>query len=239
MNIDCIIIDDEPLALDILEDHVAKVNYLNLVGRFESAIEATNQYSELKAQLIYLDINMPDLSGIDFLKSMVNPPNVIFTTAHESYALQGFELDAVDYLLKPISFHRFLKATGKARERVTTTNHAAGQAGGNGVSDYIFVKSEHNVIKIRIADILYVQAYKDYIKIFKEGERPILTIKSLKSVYELLKPHGFVRTHRSYVVAIDKIESFRNGRVRIGETVIPIGDNYREEFHHNVIDGRI
>ena len=236
-QIGCVAIDDEPLALQLVEGFIQKVPYLNSLGIFESTFDAIPVLKGEKVQLLFLDINMPDLSGIDFLKSLKNPPLVIFTTAYDEYALQGFELNALDYLLKPFSYERFLKATDKAYDQINLLeqnihHEATGE-------DYIFVKSEHNIIKIPLNDILYIQGFKDYLKIHTSAPRPIFTLKSMKSMEEMLPSNRFIRVHRSYIISIDKIHSFRNGRIKILDKAIPIGELYRESFHQKVVEGKI
>ena len=236
-QIGCVAIDDEPLALQLVEGFIHRVPYLNAIGVFESTFDSIPVLKEEGVQLLFLDINMPDLSGIDFLKSLKNPPLVIFTTAYDEYALQGFELDALDYLLKPFSYERFLKAANKAYDQINlmVQNVQSEKTG----EDYIFVKSEHNIIKIPLNDILYIQGFKDYLKVHTHEPRPIFTLKSMKSMEEMLPSNQFIRVHRSYIISIDKIHSFRNGRIKIMDKAIPIGELYRESFHQKVVEGRI
>lgn len=236
-QIGCVAIDDEPLALQLVEGFIQKVPYLNSLGAFESTFDSLPVLKKGGVQLLFLDINMPDLSGIDFLKSLKDPPLVIFTTAYDEYALQGFELDALDYLLKPFSYERFLKATNKAYDQINLMEQNVHQKSKG--EDYIFVKSEHNIIKIPLNNILYIQGFKDYLKIHTPEPRPIFTLKSMKSMEEMLPSNRFIRVHRSYIVSIDKIHSFRNGRIKILDKAIPIGELYRESFHQKVVEGRI
>jgi DNA-binding LytR/AlgR family response regulator len=235
MKIKCIAIDDEPLALELIEAHVKKIPYLQFCGAFDNPIKALSVLKNDEIDLIYLDINMPDLSGIDFLKGIQNPPLVIFITAYEQFAIQGFELQATDYLLKPVSFNRFLLAADRALELLKLKGKpAAGKP-----TDFMFVKSEHNILKISFNDIHYIEGFKDYVKIFTNETKPVLTINTFKSLEELLPENLFIRIHKSYVIAIDKIKSFRNGKVLVKDKHIPIGDSYREVFNKKIVSGRL
>lgn len=228
MKIRAIAIDDEPLALELIEAHINKIPYLKLVGTFFNPMEALELIRKGEVDLIYLDINMPDIMGIDFIRGLPSPPKVIFITAYENYALQGFEVSAVDYLLKPVSFSRFLSATEKVREQAVGTKKR---------DDFIFVKSEHNVIRVELRSIQFIEGYKDYLKIHTDQPRPILTITTFKVIEELL-PSNFLRIHKSYIISVDKIISFRNGKVAIKDKQLPIGDSYRDAFNRAVIEGR-
>ena len=233
--INCIIIDDEPLALELVEGFIKDVPYLKLIGTYTSPQDALVPLREESIDLLFLDVNMPDLSGIQFLKSLPNPPAVIFTTAYDQYAIQGFELNALDYLLKPFSFDRFLRATNKAHEVITSKNSQKAL----GEHNYIFVKVEHNVLKIKLSDIFYIEGYKDYLKIFTGDEKPIFTLKSMKSMDQMLQDKGFIRVHRSYIISIDKIDSLRNGRIKISDKTIPLGEHYKADFEEKVLKGRL
>lgn len=229
MKISVIAVDDEPLALDLIRNHINKVPYLNLLGTFYNPIDALELIRKNRVDLIFLDINMPDVLGIDFIKGLQKPPKVIFVTAYDNYAVQGFEVSAVDYLLKPVSFSRFLSAVEKAREIIDPQQKK---------EDFIFVKSEHNLIKIELKTIQYIEGYKDYLKIYTNQDRPILTITTFKAIEELL-PDNFIRIHKSFIVAIDKIISFRNGKVFVKDKQIPIGESYKESFNKMVVQGRL
>ncbi len=235
MKINCVVIDDEPLALDLVGGFVNKVPYLNLFGAFDSSSEALSVIKNEPIDLIYSDINMPDINGLQLIKSLDQDPKVIFTTAYDSYALQGFELNAIDYLLKPFSFERFMIATERAQDRIVGNKPMIQEI----TNDYIFVKTEHNILKLPLDDIFFIEGYKDYLKIHTSERRPILTLKSMKSMEKILEGKGFVRIHRSYIISIDKIHSLRNGKIKIKETSLPIGDNYKDEFHEKVLEGRI
>ena len=227
----CIIIDDEPLALELLEDFISKIPFLELVASCSNGFEATNILQEQKVDLIFTDIEMPDFSGIDFIKSLEVKPMFIFTTAYSHYAVEGFNLNAIDYLVKPIPFHRFLKAATRAQnllslkieEEKTTLNKEA-------VQEFIFVKSEYENLKINLADIKYIESLKDYIKIHTHKEKPILTLSSLKNFEEKLGKLNFIRVHKSYIVALKHIYSVQRNRIIIDDNWIPIGLNYRDDF---------
>lgn len=231
MNINCIVIDDEPLALELVESYIKKVPYLQLKGLFHRPFNAIEMLRSEKIDLVYLDINMPDMTGIEFLKGLAKPPKVIFITAYDQFAVQGFELNAVDYLLKPVPFNRFLLATDRAFELLNKKDSSQ-------ANDYIFVKAEHNTIKIPLESICYIEGYKDYLKIYTDSPAPILTITTFKNMEELL-PSGFLRIHRSYIISINKITSFRNAKVRIKNKDIPIGDSYSDLFYRTVVDGKL
>ena len=227
----CIIIDDEPLALELLEDFISKIPFLELVASCSNGFEATNILQEQKVDLIFTDIEMPDFSGIDFIKSLEVKPMFIFTTAYSHYAVEGFNLNAIDYLVKPIPFHRFLKAATRAQnllslkieEEKPTLNKEA-------IQEFIFVKSEYENLKINLADIKYIESLKDYIKIHTHKEKPILTLSSLKNFEEKLGKLNFIRVHKSYIVALKHIYSVQRNRIIIDDNWIPIGLNYRDDF---------
>lgn len=233
----CIAIDDEPLALSVVEDYVKRVPYLELIGAYENPFEALQVINRQAIDIVFIDINMPGLSGIDLVKSLQNVPQIIFTTAYSEYAIEGFELNATDYLLKPFGFDRFLKAINKANNPTfgTSTAHASD----NTPSDFIFVHSEHHMIKISLDDIHYIEGYKEYVKIHTDADRPILTIRSLKSLVEQLGASLFIRIHKSYIIAIHKIQDIRNGKVKVKDKYLPIGESYKEVFNDIVLKGRI
>jgi DNA-binding LytR/AlgR family response regulator len=225
--INCIALDDEPMALDLLEDNIKKVPFLNLIKKCNNAAEALEYLKNGMIDLIFLDIEMPNISGINFLKNLKNKPIVIFITAYEKYAIEGFELDVLDYLLKPVSFDRFHKAANKALEYYNYLNFSEPERKTH--SKFIFVKADYKIIKINIDDILYIEGLKDYIKIYS-GNKPIITLSSLKSIESKLPPKNFVRVHKSFIISVQKIESISKSRIRILEKDIPISENYRDHF---------
>jgi DNA-binding LytR/AlgR family response regulator len=226
MSIRCIIVDDEPLAIEILESYVAKVEQLQLVSTFRNAVSAFTFLQQHSVDLIFLDIQMPKLSGIDFLKTLKNAPKVIFTTAFRDYALQGFELEIVDYLLKPIPFDRFLKAVAKVLHQPAPTITASKP---DVVPDnYVYFKVDKKMIKTKMADVLYIESIKDYVKV-KTPEREIVTQQKISYLEESLPREQFLRIHRSFIVNLEKIDAYSATDVEIGKHSIPIGRNYKND----------
>ncbi|PQJ72269.1 MULTISPECIES: LytR/AlgR family response regulator transcription factor [Polaribacter] len=227
----CIIIDDEPLALELLEDFISKIPFLELVASCSNGFEATSFLQEQKIDLIFTDIEMPNFSGIDFIKSLETKPMFIFTTAYSHYAVEGFNLNAIDYLVKPIPFHRFLKAATRAQNLLKSKNEEEIPVAKQETNpEFIFVKSEYENLKINLCDIKYIESLKDYIKIHTHKEKPILTLSSLKSFEEKLGKTNFIRVHKSFIVSLKHIYSVQRNRIIIDDNWIPIGLNYREEF---------
>lgn len=246
MILKCIAVDDEPLALDIIEDYISKVPFLELVKRTENAIEALQLVQAGGIDLVFLDIQMPDLTGIQFLKIASGKSNYILTTAYSQYALESYDLNVSDYLLKPIAFDRFYKAVEKVRNQMQKEEIAAPVAlepaptispsPAAPVQDFIFVKTEHKIQKIQLDDILYIEGLKDYISIFTKSER-IITLQNMKKMEETLPKGEFIRVHKSYIISLDKVESIERSRISITGKIIPIGDTYRDEFF-KLIDGK-
>lgn len=235
----CLVVDDEPLALDILEDYISKVPFLTLVKTTTSAIEGLSLVQSDAIDLVFLDVQMPELTGIQFLKILNGKCDVILTTAYSQYALDGYELDVVDYLLKPIAFDRFYKAAQKVLQNSGNTNSLAPEVlPAQKNHDFIFVKTEHKIQKIYLDDILYIEGLKDYISIFTKSER-IITLQNMKKMEESLPSKSFIRVHKSYIIALGKIESIERSRIQIGEKIIPIGDTYREYFFKQIEDKNI
>jgi DNA-binding LytR/AlgR family response regulator len=232
MNIRCLAIDDEMLALDLLEDNIKKVPYLELVQTCRSAMEAMVVLRDQSIDLLFLDIQMPDISGIQLLRSLHHKPLVIFTTAFSKYATEGFDLDVIDYLLKPYSFERFLKAVNKVHEYMDLRDRAANQAGNKEIvasPNFLFVRADYKLYKINLKDILYVEGLKDYVKIYV-SEKPIVTQMSMKALEEKLPSHDFIRVHRSFIVAFNKIDYVQKHMLTIGKKEIPISEHYRDEL---------
>jgi len=241
--INVIIVDDEPLALDVLETYIEKLPKLNLVQRCSNAIEANEALDAHDIDLMFLDIQMPQLTGTDFLKTLSKPPLVIFTTAYANYALEGFELNAVDYLLKPISLERFMKAVNKAVEQIELQNNSgSGPSDNKEQSDFIFVKADKKLIKIKYNDILYIEGLKDYVIIRMETGR-VITLQTMKSLEEKLPKHLFKRIHRSYIVGIDKIKAVVGNMVEVMEKGqakhLPVGKNYRDQLLAIINENRL
>ena len=229
--IKCIVVDDEPLALDILEDYIDKVPFLNLTKKCVSAIEALESLKSEKVDLIFLDIQMPDLTGIQFVKSLAQKPDIIFTSAYSDYALEGFNLNAVDYLLKPISFERFLRAVNKYYDSFNNKSGTAPKPHSieSDEEKFIFIKTEYRIIKVNLSDILYIEGLKDYIR-FVTPSNQLLTLQSMKSMEESLPKRQFIRVHKSYIIALQHIEAIERNKIKIKDKWIPIGNTYRESF---------
>lgn len=227
----CIIIDDEPLALELLEDFVSRIPNLKLVSACSNAIEAVTILQNNKIDLIFLDIEMPEFTGIEFIKSLDFKPLFIFTTAYSHYAIEGFNLNAVDYLVKPIPFHRFLKAVNRAQVLYSLKKEENSPSIKTLSSpSFIFVKSDYENIKLNFDDIKYFEGLKDYIKIFSTSHKPILTLSNFKKIEEKLPEDLFIRVHRSYIVSLKYINSVQRNRILIDGVRIPIGQNYKDEF---------
>lgn len=230
-KINCVAIDDEPFALEIMADDIQKISFLNLVGTFSNPMDAWELIKQGKVDLIFLDIQMPVISGTQFLRSLPTPPMVIFTTAYQQYALEGYDLDVVDYLLKPIPFDRFLKAVNKAEELFRLRSKE--QQNSPVVEDvnFFFIYSEYKQIKIYFDDVLYIEGLKDYVKIYvKQQSKPILTRMNLKTMATKLPPNLFCRVHHSFIVALDKISAFQKTKLLVGEKELPIGRKFAEFF---------
>ena len=222
MQLKCVAVDDEPLALELLKEYVARFPQLKLVHTFDDAISAVELLRSTKTDLLFLDINMPDITGIDLVRSLQERPLIIFTTAHKQFAIDGFELDAVDYLLKPINFDRFTRAVHKAIDYYKYKN-----AGTQDDNDCLFVHSEYRLVKIPLNDIEYIESLEDYIKIHITNAKPVLTLMSMKKVLEKLPADRFQRIHRSYIVSVAKVKSIQNRKVQLGSAIeLPISDSY-------------
>lgn len=227
----CIIVDDEPLATDLMVDFVEKTPFLTLLGTCKNAFEANEIIHKQEVDLLFLDIQMPNLTGIQLMHSLEKKPMVIFTTAYSEYAVESYDLNAVDYLLKPFTFERFLKAVNKAYA-LFNKEDAVPSIEGEG-EKFIFVNTDYKKLKINLDDILYIEGLSDYIKIYID-DKPILTLQSLKGMEEKLPSDRFIRVHRSYIVSLSKIESIQRNRIVIGKKRIPVGDNYKDAFYKTI-----
>ena len=225
----CLAIDDEPLALQQLAAYIKKVPFLELAAQCQSALEARQFLEQETVDAIFCDINMPDLNGMDFVKSLVSPPLVVFTTAYAEYAIEGFKVNAVDYLLKPFGLQDFQRAANRLKERIAPA--PTQPITPTSPDETIFVKTEYRIVKVTIADIRYVEAMSEYLKLYVEGEaKPIITLLSMKKMEERL-PDCFMRIHRSYIVNLNKIQEVNKNRVIMdSDTYLPIGDMYKEAF---------
>lgn len=233
-----IIVDDEPLALDVLETYIEKMPNLELVARCQNAFEANDALKQHDVDLILLDIQMPQLTGIEFVKSLSRPPAIIFTTAYPDYAVEGFELDAIDYLLKPISMDRFMKAINKAEEKINVPS-IHGEAENE---NYLFVKADKKLVKVNFDDVIYIEGLKDYVIIRMENSR-VITLQTMKSLETKLPDKFFKRIHRSYIINLSKIDAVLGNMIEVQEKGkakhIPIGKNYREDLLALVNDKRL
>ena len=233
MTIRCLAVDDEPLALDIIESYISKLPYLKLIKTCSSATEAMQVLQEEQVDLMFLDIEMPELTGIQFLNILKNQPLIIFTTAYPDYALEGFNQGAIDYLLKPIPFDRFLKAVTKAQERLQHNGKAAEAPTAQPIAaaehDFMFVKADYKTIRVDFKDILWIEGLKDYI-IIQTKDQKIITLLSMNKMMEKLPDSKFLRVHRSFIVSLQKIDSIEKSRIRIGSKELPIGEVYRDQF---------
>ena len=234
MNITCIIIDDEPLARKGLKEYVTDVDFLNLIGEFDNPLKAAELISRGEVQLLFLDIQMPKITGLDFFKTLQNAPPVVFTTAYPQYALEGFEVNALDYLVKPVSFDRFFKAVLKAKEfyEVRDTNRKETES-----SDYFFIKADNKLVKILFDEVLYVEALQNYVTIHTAA-RKYMTYLTFKSVEDYLPTDKFLKVHKSYIVAASKIDSIEGNDIRIGQQHIPISRNQKDEVMDKLLKNR-
>ncbi len=228
MEIKAVIIDDEPLAQNIIKQYALKIPDLTVVATCNDAICAHTVLNEQAVDLLFLDINMPKLSGISFLKNLSNPPQVIFTTAYSEYALEGFELNAIDYLKKPFSFDRFCKAYYRAEEIIRLKQQSSAPTI-EPDTDFLFIKSNKKTIKIKYADILFIEGLGDYIKIHLSNEKHVTNL-SMKKIFGLLPEKQFYRIHKSFIISIDKIENIEGNMVSINGMKLPIGNSYRQNF---------
>ena len=225
----CIAIDDEPLALELLVDNISKVPFLELVAECSNPLEALKVLQEKKVDLIFLDIQMPGLTGLQFIQSLAEKPMFILITAYEKYALDGYTLDVLDYLVKPVSLDRFIKACNKAKDLHELKIKGNDNNGNTLKTDYFFVNVDYKLLKVVFADITFIEGLKDYIKIhLKSTTRPIITRMSMKSVEEQLPENDFIRVHKSYIVSIAHITAVMKNSVFIGELEIPVSDNYKD-----------
>ncbi len=229
MTITCAIVDDEPLAVELLASYCEKIPFLNLVGKFNNATEALRATTENQIDLLFLDIQMPQLNGLELSRMLPENTRVVFTTAFNQYALDGYRINALDYLLKPITYATFLEACNKALQWFTLLRQA--EAPNDQQVRSIFVKSEYKLIQVNLDQLLYVEGLKDYVKIYTlASPHPILSLMGMKTMEQMLPQSRFIRVHRSYIVSIDKIREIDRNRIIVGQTEIPIGDSYKQAF---------
>lgn len=228
----CIIVDDEPLPLELLSDYINKTPFLELLGTYSNPLEALTVVQSQQVDLIFLDIEMPQLTGLQFMQSLSHKCKVIFTSAYPDYAVQGYEFDIVDYLLKPVSFERFLKAATKALQSIRPPADVLPAADSPTLSQagqMLFVKTDYKIVKVGLNDILYIEGLKEYIAIHTPAGK-VITLQSMKKMEDVLPPTQFIRVHKSFIVAIDKIDSVERNRIFISKNIIPVGNTYRESF---------
>ncbi len=226
MKLNVIIIEDEPLALKKVVGFVEKVDYLSLSKTFDNAIEAISFLKSNAVDLIFLDIQMEEFTGIQFMEAVKVRPKVIITTAYDKYAIKGYELDVADYLLKPFTFDRFLQAVERVSNSITVSQTPSN-------NDFIFVKTEYRLEKIELSEILYIEGMSEYLRVVTMTKK-VMTLLNFKSIEELLPKNNFLRVHKSYVIALDKIESIERNRIKIGDAIIPISESYKEIFYNKI-----
>ena len=226
MTLNCIIIDDEPLAAQLLASYAQKTTFLNLIGTFNSAVAAIKNVKEKRIDLIFLDIQMPELSALEFATLLPPTCKIVFTTAFSQYAIDGYKVNAIDYLLKPISYDDFLKAANKALDSFTVVEKKDEQE-----DRFIYVKSEYKLVRVLYDDILYIEGLKDYVKIYLDNnQRPIHSLMNMKTMEDYLPSPEFLRIHRSYIVHMPKVKAIDHSRLVIGENYLPVADSYKEEL---------
>lgn len=230
----CIAIDDEPLALRQLADYIAKTPFMELAGKCESAMQAIEMLENTPVDLLFVDINMPDISGMEFVKSLESPPMIVFVTAYSEHALEGFRVNAVDYLLKPIGYSDFLKSANKVKALFETQHQKPDEVKSS--KEFLFIKSEHKLLRINFDDIKYIEGMNEYIRLHLTNAKPVMTLLSMKAIEEQLPTDRFMRVHRSYIVNLTKISVIERSRIIFDEKVyIPISEQYKAKFQ-NYID---
>jgi DNA-binding LytR/AlgR family response regulator len=238
----CLAIDDEPLALDIIKEFCSKINFIDLVATSTNAVEVISILNQQMIDLIFLDIQMPNISGLEFIRSIEKPPLVVITTAYSTYAIEGFELNAIDYLVKPFAFERFFRAVNKAYEIVQLRQNKSTQPviaeKPQFSARFLMVKVEYSTVRLELDEILFIEGLKDYVKIYC-GARPLLTKTTFKNLEDKLPSNSFIRVHKSYIISFSKIESVENNRILIAEKLIPIGNQYKTQFYQWIESKRI
>ena len=228
----CIAIDDEPLALQQMESYIRKTDFLEFQKGFGNPIEALNYLSEHETDLLFVDINMPELSGMELIKSLENPPLIVFTTAHSEYAVEGFRVDALDYLLKPIAYADFLRAAKKAEKRINETS--GHEFAVSREEDFLFIKSDYKIHRINLSEILYIEGMREYVRIHLEHKKSLMPLISFKKLESKLPANSFMRVHRSYIVNLKKITTVERSRILFDDKPIPVGDQYKEQFQEYI-----
>nr|WP_321452873.1 LytTR family DNA-binding domain-containing protein [uncultured Carboxylicivirga sp.] len=222
-----IAIDDEPLALQLLTSYIEKTPFLELAGAFDNPIDALEFLKHEDVDLMFIDIQMPDLTGVEFARILEKPPKLVFTTAYEKYALEGFKLEAIDYLLKPFGYEDFFKAAQKAQKQIKYESQETVEAN----NTFLFLKSDYKIRRINFNDILYIEGLKDYVKVFlQHQDKPVMSLSSLKALESKLPDEKFMRVHRSFIVNLEKIETIDRSRIVFGKEYIPVSDQYKKQF---------
>ncbi len=239
MKVRCIILDDEFPARELLKDYISKFAHLELVGSFKSPLEALPLLQENKVDLMFLDIQMPDITGIDFLKSLTKKPLVVFTTAYSEYAIEGYALDVLDYLVKPFPLERFMHTINKVGDRMNHRNEtpAPATAAQVDVKDYMMVKADHKIYRLKFKDILFIEGLREYVTFYCENEK-IVSLESLRKLEQELENHGFMRVHKSYIVNVEKISAFYGNQLKLDHVTkyIPIGKSYKEVVNKRLVN---
>jgi two-component system, LytTR family, response regulator LytT len=229
MPIKCLAIDDEPLALKQIGNYIKKTPFLELVHLLNSSLDALEYISTNQIDLLFVDINMPDLNGMDFVKSLKDKPYTIFTTAYSDYAIEGYKVDAIDYLLKPIGYNDFLRAVNKVKALVDSKTHQSIHI--KTTADHLFVKSEYKLIRIELSEIKYIESMHEYIRIYLVNDKPVMTLVSMKSIEQQLPSDKFMRVHRSFIVNLSRIKVIERNRIVFDNSIyIPVGDQYKDAF---------
>lgn len=228
MKIRCLLIDDEPPALKVLQSHISQIGGLEVVGLCGNAVEAVEVLHQKQVDVIFLDIKMPKIIGTDFLRSLSHPPQVIFITAYRDYALEGFELEAVDYLVKPVSFERFLKAVSRLQRSTWKNPPVEEKVYESNPGAFVYLKTDRVMHRVLVNEILYIESWKDYVKLFLTGERTLMVKQSISALDNMLSDHQFLRVHRSYIVSLKSITSYDKSTIYVQQTEIPIGRLYKQ-----------
>lgn len=227
--ISCIAIDDEPLALEQIGDYICQTPFLNLAGLFDNALQALEFLTINRVDLIFVDINMPDLNGLDFVKALSDPPKIVFVTAYGEHALEGFRVDALDYLLKPVSYPDFLRSANKVRTWFTADQQKTVEIKSN--TDFLFIKSDYKIVRISLDDIKYIEGMNEYVRIHLTGAKPVMSLLSMRSVENQLPADRFMRVHRSYIINLSKISVIERNRIVFdGKVYIPVSEQYKTKF---------
>lgn len=235
MKLRCLLIDDEPPALKVLQSHIAQIDGLEVVGLCNNAVEAIKLLHQKPVDVMFLDIKMPMIIGTEFLRNLSHPPKVIFVTAYRDYAVEGFELDAIDYLVKPVSFERFLKAIDKLQRSGASKTLEEERTYQSNPNAFVYLKADKSMQKILVNDILYIESWKDYVKLFFSTGKPLLVKQSISSMENLLSDQQFLRVHRSYIISLDKISGYTSTSVKMRSAEIPIGRLYKQAVMNHLV----